>query len=623
MLTWRLISGPVGATINEKTGLLTWDTAKAVTNGVPFQIEVSDPSGAKSIQSWVVRTVVSTTNLPPQFLTNASWVVRVGDSLVVPLSAVDPEGGRIVFSKISGPAGAVLRGSTLAWTPVQADTGLKSFVLRATDSVGAYVEVSGWVRVYVPTQTPVIRLRSVSSAKVGEPFKAYVEASSVNGLDSVGLRFGNLPIVLNQGVATMTPNTAGTFDLIAKARDKFGLTATSRLPVEVLAAPPVELLKPVPSVNLTWTPTAPKAGDTVSFTVTASSALGISAKGLRIEGTSIALNASGVGKWLARTPGTVALLATAYDIEGASISIAKSLSVGAVAGAGTVSASLLSPRATDSAETSKLPEITGSQDVRASISGAGLAQWILEISSNGKDWKNLKTGTLPQTNAVIGAVDATLLENGMYTLRVRALSKDGSIATDTSTVWVRGERKVGIFTIGFTDLSLPMPGMDLGVNRQYDSRRSAFRGDFGYGWSLDMSRVEVSTSRPEGTGWYTPFGPAGLTRLLKTKSFPKITIRIPGGRTQEFEAKASFDNPLQPYHGVMQYVALPGTYGKLDPADVTHSWIRMNDLLVANDQVAGDNGELKPYSPTQFILTHQRQPLVDRTRIWQNPSDRG
>jgi RHS repeat-associated protein len=616
-LTWRLLNGPIGASIDAKTGVVKWDTARASTSGVGFQIEASDKFGAVATQSWLVRTAVSASNLPPQILTNVSWVVRVGDSIVQSLVGVDPERGRVTFSKISGPAGLVLRSGSVVWTPAMTDTGLKPVTIRATDSVGAYTEVAGWVRVYLERTPPALSLKAVSTARVGESFKAYVEASGKNGVDSIGLWFGSQALTLVQGVATVTPTASGTFELLAKARDKYGFYSTARLPVEVavqaVAIPPVN--QPgSPTVGLTWTPLLPRLGDTVVFSVVASGPRAIAKRLLRLDGASLAVDASGKSKWVARAPGGCTLEAVAYDVDGASASSSRRLDIASQAGAGAVTAQIMSPRATDSADVAKLPEILGMQDVVASVGGSGLGQWALELSSDGKNWKSLKTGTGNVSNAVIGKIDATLLENGAYTIRLRAVSKDGSISTDTSTVLVRGERKVGIFTIGFTEMSIPMPGINLGVTRTYDSRRSSQKGDFGYGWSLDMNRVEVTSTRPEGTGWITSFGPAGLTRIIKTKTFPKVTIRIPGGRTQEFEAKASFDNPLEPFHGYMEYVALPGTYGKLEPADVSSSWIMMSGLLVANDQIGGEEGALRPYSPTLFYLTliDGSQWLVDR-----------
>jgi RHS repeat-associated protein len=54
--------------------------------------------------------------------------------------------------------------------------------------------------------------------------------------------------------------------------------------------------------------------------------------------------------------------------------------------------------------------------------------------------------------------------------------------------------------LSFVDAAIPVAGMPVTVVRTYDSRRKAVRGDFGYGWSLDIKRGSAAHNRPVGDG---------------------------------------------------------------------------------------------------------------------------
>ena len=56
---------------------------------------------------------------------------------------------------------------------------------------------------------------------------------------------------------------------------------------------------------------------------------------------------------------------------------------------------------------------------------------------------------------------------------------------------IEGEAKVGNFSLSFTDLELPMAGIPITINRNYDSRNKS-KGDFGVGWTLGIQDIEIS-----------------------------------------------------------------------------------------------------------------------------------
>jgi hypothetical protein len=103
-------------------------------------------------------------------------------------------------------------------------------------------------------------------------------------------------------------------------------------------------------------------------------------------------------------------------------------------------------------------------------------------------------------NGVLGRLDPTLLENGLYRVRLVVEDVNGQVAFDERVYRVDGMAKVGNFRISFTDLSLPVAGIPIDVVRTYDSRVKT-QEDFGIGWTLDIKRGSYRHNRTPGRGW--------------------------------------------------------------------------------------------------------------------------
>src|SRR5262249_38728653 len=110
------------------------------------------------------------------------------------------------------------------------------------------------------------------------------------------------------------------------------------------------------------------------------------------------------------------------------------------------------------------------------------------------------SGTTSVVNGQLGTLDPTVLINGFYTLRLEVTNVFGKLngpppppQSDRAVVdslQIRGDQKVGVFALLFTDLVVPLPGISLSVNRSYDTREKRSL-DFGFGWTLSLSNVDV------------------------------------------------------------------------------------------------------------------------------------
>jgi RHS repeat-associated protein len=90
--------------------------------------------------------------------------------------------------------------------------------------------------------------------------------------------------------------------------------------------------------------------------------------------------------------------------------------------------------------------------------------------------------------------------NGLYTLRLEATDANQQTSRAEITVQVQGGMKVGVFTLSFVDLQIPVSGIPITVTRTYDSRIKSTE-DFGVGWTLDVAAGRYSHNRAPGEGW--------------------------------------------------------------------------------------------------------------------------
>lgn len=142
------------------------------------------------------------------------------------------------------------------------------------------------------------------------------------------------------------------------------------------------------------------------------------------------------------------------------------------------------------------------------------------------------------TPATLGTFDTTMLPNGIYDIRLKAFDLAGSDSVDIVTVAVVGNQKVGNFTMSFTDLAIPIGGIPITVTRTYDSR-DKFQRDFGYGWKLELSSLQLQESFPLEQGWETfaaGFGFCGIGQSISHT----ISITWPDGRVETFAAVPNY-----------------------------------------------------------------------------------
>jgi len=185
--------------------------------------------------------------------------------------------------------------------------------------------------------------------------------------------------------------------------------------------------------------------------------------------------------------------------------------------------------------------ITQPTPIVATISGG---TWTLKYSPNAdedlvtRSWTVLASGTGAVAGATIGTFDPTLLLNGTYLIRLVSLDAAGNPSLDQIGVNVRGQQKIGNFTLSFNDLSVPVAGLPIQVIRTYDSRDKS-AGDFGTGWTLGIKNVRLEKSPTLAKLWDETYTPGILPKYCIEPTRPQ-TVTITFGDGGQYRFKAVF-----------------------------------------------------------------------------------
>ncbi len=250
--------------------------------------------------------------------------------------------------------------------------------------------------------------------------------------------------------------------------------------------------------------------------------------------------------------------------------------------------------------------VTSPIEISGMVSGDLISSWQLRLrpapitapGSEPASWTVLGQGPLA-IEGRLGTVDPTLVPNGLYELQLQATDLLGRSAnTDPITISIEGQYKPGLFSLTFTDLSIPVAGLPVRVLRSYDSRRARLGelGDFGIGWHLDVSTISLRKNRHLGRNWQQ-LNSGGWYQLDPVRP-REIAITFPNDRVCRFRASPipdlQFGYPIATAR--LQFSALPGTLGSLE--------IEGTDLATI-DGFTGpvdliDLGTFADFNPTRF-----------------------
>ena len=137
-LTFTLIQGPDGMTVDAQTGAVTWTPAAADVDSDPLiSLRVEDDKGGVDTQTY--RLYVRATNRAPQFVSAPGLIAHVEAAYTYDAEAEDDAFDRLTYALADGPDGMTIDpgDGTLTWTPDDTDFGAHSVTVTVTDLLGA------------------------------------------------------------------------------------------------------------------------------------------------------------------------------------------------------------------------------------------------------------------------------------------------------------------------------------------------------------------------------------------------------------------------------------------------------------------------------------------------------
>jgi RHS repeat-associated protein len=482
------------------------------------------------------------------------------------VEAIDPDNDPLTWSLVTAPTGMTINSTTglIQWEPTASNIGKHNVTVRVQDLSGLFDTQSYVLDVRLQNGAPVITSTPITVAGVGRPYSYDVNASDPDNdplTYALAVKPEGMTINPSTGLIQWTPTAAqiGTHPVRVVVADTGGLTATQDFQVTVQ-----EVLPNNPPVITSTAPTGAAVDVIYSYAATATDpdTNEVLTWDLVTAPTGMLINAStGLIQWqpASAQAGAHNVTVRVRDFSGASATQSFTINVGPPDNTPPV-VSIASPAAGATLATDA--------PVIGSVSDNFLQSWTLEYRvMGGNTWVTLATGTTPVNNATLATFPATLLANNSYILRLRASDFSNQVETFREVIVNSGDLKLGAFALAYEDLRLPGVGVPITIRRFYDSRRVE-AGDFGPGWTLGFSNVDIRTDASQN-----------------------VFITLPNGRRTAFAFQPQLIGFFPVYAN--RYVAPPGVYDSLENTDspfLFESGGQWFDL------------DFSPYNPQNYIL---------------------
>ena len=277
-LSYTLVSGPIGATLNSVTGLLRWTPTEAQGPGqFPVTVRATDRDGNSDSKSFTI--TVTEVNRSPSLVALSDVDLRPGDSWQASASASDPDlpVNTLTYSLAAGaPAGMTIDSGTgvMRFTAPSTDrqaTYPVTVIVRDNGSPSLSDSRSFNIRVTAQRTAPV--LDALSNITIPEMVERTI-AITAQDLDlpddalNYALESGPVGATLDQatGLLRWTPTEAqgpGAFPVTVRVTDRDGRSDSKSFTITVTEVNRPPVLEPLTSARIT-------AGQSFSFAARAS-----------------------------------------------------------------------------------------------------------------------------------------------------------------------------------------------------------------------------------------------------------------------------------------------------------------------------------------------------------------
>ncbi|MCA9207114.1 MAG: hypothetical protein KDA55_02110, partial [Planctomycetales bacterium] len=535
------------------------------------------------------------------------------------VTAVDPDGEVVNFSLAGNtPAGMTINAAGLiTWTPMTSDSGDHLKNVAATDSIGA-TSTQGFLLAVKVNGPPRILSAPVTNATAGATYRYSVRASDPDGdplsysltTAPAGMTIDRLGRILWQSsVADTAPQP-----VTVVVTDDRGQSDSQSFTINMIAdtKPPLVSLT-VESGNQSFSGDARvNVGSNYTVRVFATDNVAVAEIGLLVDGQRVTLDASNSITLPANLLGSVPLQATATDTSGlqgvvdATVNVIDPAVPNQPAPSGDkpphpgfdptdnqrpiVTITSPAPAATVTNVTPIIGTVDDPEDnlwyYRVYYARADRVA-LSNIDLNDPDWIVLKTSTTEVINGELAVFDPSLVSNDPYAIAVAGFDVNGRGFIQPTIVYVEGNVQVGNFRLEFTDLSIPLVGIPIQINRVYDTANANDEGDFGFGWTLGVQNARILEVAAVGSGG--AFNP-GNDKFIPDKT--KVYLNGPDGQRIGFTYKERL-------HSASFFGGIWTPYFEPDPG--VYETLTIDETQVARGGLVGAFGQ--GINPSFYTLT--------------------
>lgn len=631
-LVYSLLEAPDEASIDATTGTIFWNPS--AVGSYDFSIQVDDGRGGTAIQDFaVVVNAVNGDNQAPT-ITSAppDAIIDTEQTFTYDVDATDPDGDTLTYYLASGPRGLVIDpiSGEISWSPDENQVGNHQVEVLVLDGKGQQATQQFEIQVAAaePNFAPFFASAPVTTAFSGGSYQYQPIAIDLEE-DELTYRLSQHPDGMTidpaTGLVSWEPGSddVSEYTVVIEVEDAEGNQSQQTFQLittdePVVDDPTVDTLPPELQIGISNSLLNP--GDRATLQILATDDTDLASLSLELDGNPLTLTPEGTANGQLYTstvefdePGVYTLVGEASDSAGNSVSETVDL------------------RVLDSFDTER-PEIaidlsgleqdgplSSPYDITGIVDDPNLEFYrieyapvsLVDLSNPGEadpDYRVLAEGNA-SVDGVLGTLDPRFLDNDEYFVRVYAQDVNGQINVQGFTTSVVSENKVGNFTLDATDLTIPLTGIPITINRRYDTLQAGSEGDFGHGWELmgADARITESVASEESS----------LANFFTAESFAygtRVTLTTPEGERVGFTFKPRpVPVPIFGVRWVPYFEPDPGVDAELSVPGMSDETLEIQGIdipmgLTLSQRSDGTFGQafpfgVIPFNPNSYILT--------------------
>jgi YD repeat-containing protein len=240
-VSFQLLTGPSGATLNPTTGHLRWTPTLGDVGSAAFSIELRDSQNATSIVNVNIPVRNSQPSATPFAISLPRTQVGLGQDYLARIQGQDSLGRPLTWSLVTGPTGLIASSTgTLRWTPGNDDLGSHGITVRATNVDGATEDRTFTLQVLgrPVNVSPSITSEPITSTVIGKTYRYAMQATDS---DADPLSFALLAAPSGMSIHpslgtilwTPTADQLGESEVSIQVTDPNGASATQSFKLKV------------------------------------------------------------------------------------------------------------------------------------------------------------------------------------------------------------------------------------------------------------------------------------------------------------------------------------------------------------------------------------------------------